>query len=165
MRFGQDYDVCSVITPVDLATGANTGHRINMGKCGGVTFFGYLNTGTAAQAVTFTLQEHDAASAGTSQDLDVVDVYWQKEEATLDGDEVWVEVTQIADAAVTDADWDDANQVLVAINVSAKDLSSGFTHLSIDVADPGTAHVGCVFAVREELHHKGKPDALAEPNG
>jgi hypothetical protein len=164
MKFGQDYDILSVIVPVDLAAGANTGHRIHMSKYGSVTFCGYLATGTAAEAPTFTTQEHDAATSGNSQDLDVVATYWQKEEATLDGDETWVEVTQTADAAVTDADWDDANQVMVAWNVSAKDLSTGFEWVSVNIADPGTAHIGCVFAIADDLYVQAAPDSLPQAN-
>ncbi|KKL23022.1 hypothetical protein LCGC14_2429620, partial [marine sediment metagenome] len=34
-----------------------------------------------------TLQEHTALTGGTSTNLVVIDTYFQKEEATLDGDE------------------------------------------------------------------------------
>lgn len=164
LGLGAGFDVLSVIVPVDLATGANTGHRIHMENYGAVAFCGYLATGTAAQAPTFTLQEHNAATAGTSQDLDVVAKYYQKEEATLDGDETWTEVTQTADAAVTDADWDDANEVLVVFEVRAEELSDNFEWVSVDVADPGTAHIGCVFAVGFDLKVQRAPQNLPNPN-
>jgi len=136
-----------------------------MANYGQITWYGFLATGTAAQAPTFTLQEHTAASGGTSQNLATIAEFFYKEEATLDGDETWTRATQTAAATVTDADWDDANQVLVAIaQVNAEDLSAGYAWVSINVADPGTAHIGCVFGVCEDLRIQRRPDRLADPN-
>ena len=137
LGLGADFDIGSQIGPVDLATGANTGHRIHLMNYGAVTFVGYLATGTAAEAPTFTLQEHTAATAGTSTNLVVIDEYFTKVEATLDGDETWTRVTQTAAATVTDATWDDANEVLVAFKVRAEQLSDTYEWVSVNIADPG----------------------------
>lgn len=164
MKLGQDFDILDIVTPVDLGAAASTGNRVHMSNYGTITFACSLNNGTAAQAPTFTLQEHNAASAGTSQNLVVIDTYYQKEAATINGDEAWVEVTQTVAATVTDADWDDANQVLCAFSVEATDLSDGFEWLSVNVDDPGTAHVGAVWAVAGDLKFQMKPSKLAQPN-
>ena len=128
------------------------------------TFFGYFNNGTAGEAPTMTLKEHTAASGGTSATLAVIDAYYQKEEAQLDGDETWTEVTQTAAGTVTDADWDDANEALAGFTVGASELSDGYDWLSVDIADTGTAQVGCVFAVMSGLKVKRTPGNLANPN-
>jgi hypothetical protein len=164
MKLGQDLDILSGIVPVDLGTAANTGHRVHMTNYGGLTVVGFLATGTAAQAPTFSVQEHDAATAGTSQALAVVDRYYTKAEATLDGDETWVETLQTAAATVTDATWDDANQVLVAFSIEAEELSDGFEWLSVDVADPGTSHIGAVLYVPYDLKIQRAPQDLADAN-
>lgn len=163
---GVDFDVLSVIVPIDLADGANSGHRIHLQNYGAVTFCGYVGAGSAGEAVNFNVQQHDAASSGNSKDLDAIDTYYQKEEATLDGDETWVKVTQTAGEHVTDADWDDANQVLVAFTVRAEDLDvdNGYEWVSVDVADTGTAHIGCVFAVASDLKVQRAPENLPNPN-
>ena len=161
---GVDFDIGSQIVPVDLATAANTGHRIHLENYGGVSFVGYLATGTAGQAPTFTLQEHTAATGGTSTNLVIIDEYWQKEEATLDGDETWTRVTQTAAATVTDADWDDANQVLVTFKVRAEQLSDTYEWVSVNVADTGSAHLGCVFAIMYDLKSQRALQNLAQPN-
>ncbi len=163
LGLGSSYDVFTQIIPVDLGAGANTGHRIHMENYGGIGFFGYITTGTAAEAPTFVLQEHDAATAGNSQDLDIVVEYYQKEEAVLDGDEAWVAVTQAA-GDVTDADWDDANQVLVGFQVFAEQLTDAFEWVSVNVADTGTAHIGCVFGIGFDLKVQRAPANLAQPN-
>ena len=164
LGLGAGFDVGSVIVPIDLAAGANTGHRIHLENYGAVAFVGYLNNGTAAEAPTFTLQEHNAASGGTSQNLAVIDKYYQKEEAALDGDETWTEVTQTAAATVTDADWDDANEVVVVFEVRAEQLSDGFEWVSVNIADTGTAHVGAVLAIMYDLKVQRAPQNLPNPN-
>jgi hypothetical protein len=161
---GNEFDVLCGFTPVDLGTAGATGARVNMENYGRITWVGYLATGTAAQAPTFTLQEHTAATAGTSTNLAVITEYFQKEEATLDGDEAWTRVTQTAAATVTDADWDDANEVMVAFSVDADQLSDGYEWVSVNVADPGTAHIGCVFGVASDLRVQRAPQNLPQPN-
>ena len=161
---GNEFDVLCGFTPVDLGTAGATGARVHMENYGRITWCGYLATGTAAEAPTFTLKEHTAATAGTSAALAVITEYFQKEEATLDGDETWTRVTQTAASTVTDADWDDANEVLVAFSVDADQLSDGYGWVSVDVADPGTAHVGCVFGVASDLRVQRAPQNLAQPN-
>lgn len=161
---GRIFDVFHQIAPVDLATAANTGDRVHMKNYDGIAFVGYLNTGTAGEAVTFDVQEHDAKTAGNSADLDVVATYYYKEEADLDGDETWTKATQTAASEVTDADWDDANQVLVVFEVNADQLSAGYEWVSVNVADPGTAHVGCVLGIGYGLRQQRAPENLPQPN-
>ena len=161
---GRSFDVLTQIVPVDLADGANTGHRVNMKNYEGIAFVGYLAAGTAGENPTFDVKQHTANTGGTSADLDVVDVYHEKVAATLAGTETWTKVTQTAASEVTDADWDDANQVLVAIEILADQLTDGYTHVSVDVADPGTAHIGCVLAIGYGLQVQRAPGNLAQPN-
>ena len=163
-KLGQDFDIGTGIIPVDLADGTNTGHRLHLKNYGGVCFVGYIAVGTAAQAPTFTVQEHDAATAGTSQNLVVVATYYEKTELALDGDEAWAKSTQTAAATVTDATWDDAGQSLIAFEVEADQLSDGFDWLSVNIGDPGTAHLGCVFHVMYDLATQRAPANLAQPN-
>ena len=161
---GRLFDICHGIAPVDLADGANTGARIAVKNYEGVCFVGYLTNGTAGENPTFDVKQHTANTGGTSADLDVVDVYHEKVAATLAGTETWTKVTQTAASEVTDADWDDANQVLVAIEILADQLDDGYTHVSVDVADPGTAHIGSLIAVPFGLNVQRTPGNLAQPN-
>lgn len=160
---GRLFDVGVGIVPIDLAAGANTGARVHMRNYGGIAICGYLNNGTAAEAPTFVVQEHDANTGGTSQDFDVVTKFYEKVDTAINGDEPWVEVTQTA-GDITDADWDDANEVLFVAEIDAAALSDGFEWISVNVADPGTAHIGCVFYVMYDLKEQRAPDSLAQPN-
>lgn len=160
---GRAFDVGTCIVPIDLATGANTGHRLHLRNYGGVAVVACFNNGTAAQAPVIVFREHTAATSGTSRDLDVVTVYHKKEEAALDGDETWTRVTQTA-GDITNADWDDANEVLVVAEVEATQLSDDCEWISVDIADPGTAQVGAVFYIMYDLRVQRAPANLANPN-
>jgi pyruvate carboxylase len=164
LGLGANFDIGSVIVPVDIADGTNTGHRIHLKNYGAVTFVGYITTGTSAENPVFDLKEANALTGGTSQDLDIIDEYWKKEEAILDGDETWTRVTQTAASEVTDATWDDANQVIVAFKVRAEQLSDGYEWVSVDVASLSTAHIGCVFAIMHNLKVQRSPQNLVQPN-
>lgn len=145
------FDAQPGIVPVNLGTAANTGNRFHMRHFGGVTVFAILANGVAAEAPVLTLQEHNAASAGTSQDLAAITAFHQKSAATLAGTESWVTTEQAAAATVTDATWDDANEVLAAFEVDAPALSDGFEYLSVNIADTGTGpHLGAVLYVPYE---------------
>ncbi len=164
---GADFDILHGITPINLGAGNNTGARINMMNYAAVTFVGYFAVGAAAEPPTMTLQEHTALTGGTSTNLVVIDEYWQKEELALDGDEQWEKVTQTAAATVTDATWDDANEVLVAFTVNASQLSDTYTHLSVNVADIGgaiTEKPGMVLAIGYGLRVQRTPANLVQPN-
>lgn len=161
---GRLFDIGSAIVPVDLAGGANTGHRIHMKNAGGVAIVGFLAAGTAAENPVFDVQEHTAATAGTSADLDVVTTYYVKAEASLDGDETWTKATQAAASEVTDATWDDANQVIVVIEVQSEQLSDGYEWVSVNVADPGTAHIGAALYILYDLKIQRAPANLAQLN-
>ncbi len=162
---GRVFDVFHCVTPVDLAAGASTGARIHLKNYDSVAFVFYKATGGAAEAPTLTLQEHTANTGGTSTNLAVIDTYYQKEEATLDGDETWTKVTQTAAATVTDADWDDANEVMVVFEVHADQLSSGYEWVSVNIDDPGTtAQVAGLLAIGYNLRQQRTPANLPQPN-
>ncbi|MGH9252233.1 MAG: hypothetical protein ACRD0W_22360, partial [Acidimicrobiales bacterium] len=105
-------------------------------------------------------------AAGTSQNLATITQYYTKSEAALDGDETWTKVTQSASQTITNADWDDALQVLAVIEVEAEELSDGFEWISLNIADPGagTGQEGCVFYVMYDLAIQRAPENLAQPN-
>lgn len=161
---GRAFDVFTQIIPVDLADGANTGHRIHLENYDSVAFVYYTGIGTAAEAPTITLQEHTALTGGTSTNLVVIDEYYTKTEAVLDGDEGWEKVTQTAAATITDADFDDALQVLLVFEVDADQLSDGYGWVSCNIADPGTAHLGCMLAIGYNLRSQRTPANLPQPN-
>lgn len=174
---GRIFDIGSVIVPVaDLAAGANTGQRIHLKNYGGVAFVAIMNA-VSAGTDTFVLdvQQHTAASAGTSADLDAVGVtgstgitrWHHKSETTLDGDETWTTVTQSAasEVSLTGATYS-AQQQIVVIEVAADQLADGYEWVSLDIADPGSGgtRLGLVFAILYDLKVQRAPANLAQLN-
>ena len=166
---GSKFDICSGITPIaNLAAGNNTGHRIHMRNyrtLGVVLFKDVASAGT--DDVVLTLQEHNANTGGTSQNLAAITDYYYKREASLDGDETWVEATQAAAATLTLAGATYATlQAIVAFEVENTALSAGFEWLSVNIADPGSGGTiaGGVVYIPSGLFSQLRPDRLPQPN-
>lgn len=165
---GRIFDVASGIVPVDLAAGANTGHRVHMRNYESLAVVFYKTAVSAGtDTVTLTLQEHSAATAGTSQNLAAITTAYVKSETALDGDEAWTEVTQAAAAtlALAGATYA-ATQLIAVFEVEAPSLSAGFEWLSVNIADPGAGGtmVGSVLYIPHGLKIQARPDLLAQPN-
>ncbi len=166
-ELGKNIDVFHQFVPSDIAAAAKTGARINMKNYQKVTFVGYFGAGHAAEPPTITLQEHTLYTGGTSTNLVVIDEFYTKSEASIDGDEAWVKVTQTAAATITDATWDDALEVLCCFTVDADALSDGYEFLSCNVADVGaggTAKYSAMLAIGTELRVSRTPANLPQPN-
>lgn len=161
---GRAFDLSIGAVPVDLSTAAVTGKRVHLKDAGGVTIVVVKAAGTAGDDPTFDLQEHDAASGGTSQDLDIIDKYWLKQEATLDGDETWSEVTQTAASEVTGDGTSAEEEAIYVFEVDARQLSDGFEWVSLNVADVGAnAQLGTILYILRDLAVQRAPDQLAAP--
>lgn len=163
---GRLFDLSAGVVPVDLQT-AQTGKRVHLKNCGGVTIVVFKAAGTAGDDPTVDLQEHDAASSGTSRDLDVVTSYFLKAEATLDGDETWSRFTQSAASEIVDpggAGTSAEEQQILVIEVEATQLSDGYEWISLNVADTGTnAQLGAVLYILRDLNVQRKPANLVQP--
>lgn len=168
---GFAFDIGSCIMPVaDLAAGANTGHRLHMRnyQTVGVVFLkSAASAGT--DTVTLTLQEHTAATGGTSQNLaKITDWYMKTEASPMDGDEAWTENTQAAAAtlALSNTVMPAANQGIAVFEVEADSLSDGFQWISVNIADPGAGGTipGTVLYVMSGLKIMRRPDLLKQPN-
>lgn len=124
----------------DLATSATTANgRVPLRNAGGVLFV--LIGATSGSA---TIQEHNASSGGTSQNLAAVTEYWTKNSGT------WTRVTQAAAATVTAA-----TGGLLAVFIPQGALSDGFTHVSISHAS------GSFVYILSDLDVQRKPANLA----
>lgn len=168
---GNLFDICHGVAPVaDLAAGANTGARVHMKNYGGLCVAAYMGA-VSAGTDTFVpdVQQHNAATSGTSKDLDSVTQWYIKFETTLDGDEAWTRVTQSAasEISLTGATYA-ATQVLVAaeIDIDALDTAGGYEWISLDLPDAGTGgtRAGCIFYIPYGLKVNRRPDRLAQPN-
>jgi hypothetical protein len=164
---GRAYDFSIGNAPVDYNTAGATGKRVSLRNCGGVAVLLNLAVaGGGTDAVVCTLKQHTASTSGTSADLAVIDHFYVKFEALLDGDEQWTRVTQAAGATITLAGATyAATEVLLCLEVNATSLSDGYDYISFDVADPGTggARLGSVTYVLRDLAVQRAPANLVAP--
>jgi len=153
----------------DLAAGANTGKRIHMRNYETLGILFMKNAASAgADDVVITLQEHNANTAGTSQNLAAITKWYRKNVASpLLGTETWTETTQAAGATLTLAGATFAtHQMLVFFEIEAASMSATFEWLSINIADPGVGGtiLGGAIYVPHGLKIQRRPDLLAQPN-
>jgi hypothetical protein len=161
---GRLFDINIAFAPVDLNTAGGAGLLTDLSNAAGVTFVVLLGAqASGTETEVLTVREAQDGSATGEQDLDVVDHYYIKKEATLDGEETWALVTQTAgDITIAGADRD--KQCIIAFYVSANQLSDGFTHVTVDAGDPGAvARLGAGIAILHDLVVQRDPAKLAAP--
>jgi hypothetical protein len=124
----------------NLATSATTSNaRVNLKNATGITFV--LIGATSGNA---TIQEHDAANSGTSQNLATITKYYRQASG------LWTEVTQAAAATFTAA-----TGGLAACYIGVAELSDGFTYISASHAS------GSFVYILHDLQVQRDPAALA----
>lgn len=161
---GKLHDASIGFAPVDMSTAANTGKRINMRLYSSIEIWLIKGAGTAGQDPVLTLNEHDASTGGTSQVLAQLTKRYQKQEATLDGDETWSAATQTAASTMTLNATSAEEEGIYIIPLEATALSDGFDYISVDVADVGAnAQLGCLLYVPTGLRYPRKPANLTAP--
>jgi hypothetical protein len=144
---GRLFDVGLAWAPVDSQTADITGKRISMAGASGCTILVIKAAGTANDDPVFDLQQHTAYTGGTTADLDTLDHYFVKQETALDNDESWSKVTQSAASEVTGNATSAESQALYVFYVDNTELSDGYTHISLNLADTGSAGAQLCAAV------------------
>ena len=135
-----------VAGPVDLNTAAVTGSRVSMKNAKRCAFIVSVGAGTTTSAHTFTLRQHDAATAGNSKDLSVANPYYHKIGAAT----VFTKVEPGSAAAAYDLHSilaDSASIVVFEVLAEDLDRTNGYAWVSVDIADSGGAQLGSVVAV------------------
>jgi hypothetical protein len=155
----------------DLAAGANTGKRIHMRNYSTLGILFWKNAASAGtDSIILTLNQHTAASAGTTTQFNgITDWYYKSTAAALTGAETWTEVNQAAGSTLTLANTGGvpaANQALVYFDVDANTMDAGNQWMSISIADPGSGGtiLGGLLYIPTELKIMRRPDLLANPN-
>ena len=146
---GRVIDISQGIAAVDSQTGAMTGKRFCMQNCSGVMIVITKAAGIANDDVVGTLYEYTAYTGGTTTALAIIDKYYTKKETALDGDEAWNLVDQTTVASTTETDATSAEaQMIIVVDVRADQLSDGYTHIGMNIADTGsggTQPIACLY--------------------
>lgn len=158
---GRLYDIGLALAPVDLATAGATGKRISLQDCGGVDIVLIYGAGTSGDNPVPSLQQHTAASGGTTANLATMTTIYRKSETTLDNDEAWQETTQAAAAIMTAVSGEDVKQKIYVIHVPATALSDGYTHISVNQADlSNNAQLAAFIYLKIDLQVQRRPTRL-----
>lgn len=160
---GRLFDVAVGAVPTDAVAGAITGNRVHLKNAGGCTIL-VVTTGASTDITDVDLRQHTAASGGTSADLDIITTYYYKSETTLDADETWTRGTQSAASEITNVGAA-SEELLLAIEVDAAQLSDGYEWISLDIPDlgtNGTRHCAVLYLLRDLVRQR-RPDALVQP--
>ena len=161
---GRLFDITVQAMPVDF-TAAQTGKRIHMKNCEGVLFLLVKATdGGTTDDLALDLQEHDASTGGTSQDLDIITDFFSKTETALDGDETWVRTTQAVASEIAAIAGIAELEALLVFEVRASQLSDGFEWLSVNVPDLGSTDVQrvTIIYILSNLFAERKPENLPD---
>lgn len=160
---GRLFDVSIGCVPTDAVAGAVTGKRVSLKNADACTIL-VVTTGASTDITDVDLQQHTASTGGTTADLDIIDHYYYKSETTLDGDETWTRATQTAASEITNVGAA-SEELLLAIEVSASQLSDGYSYISLDIPDlgtNGTRHCAVLYLLHE-LRAPRKPANLVAP--
>jgi hypothetical protein len=160
---GRLFDIGLAWAPVD-AQSAQTGKRIFVGNAGGCTILVVKAAGTAGDDFSYALQQHTAASSGTSADLNAISYYYIKQETALDNDEAWEVFTQTADDDIAEAGAAGTSaeqQQLLVIEVDAAQLSDGYAWISLNSGGEGSnAQLATAVYILHDLKVQRKPTNL-----
>lgn len=163
---GHVFDIGSAFSPVDFNTSdAATGHRVHMRNAQSIAFVLFKGAGTAGADPVVTVQEHDAATAGDSNDLVVITEFYKKEETALDGDEVWVRTAQTAAATANMGLTSAEQEGIYVIEFEAGQLSAGYEWISCNIAATvANAQLVAGLYILHGLKVRREPTLLAQLN-
>lgn len=151
MNLVEKFGIKSAMEPVDMNTAAITGARISMASSRKIAIV--INMGDSVAAVAdFTLKQHNAASAGTSKDLSIMNSYFVKAGAATSFTKVSPTVAA-ANYVLSSTFAAEPGIVVFEVNAEDLDVNGGFTHVSLDIADSTAAKLCSVlyFAEKEYI--------------
>lgn len=154
----ENLNIGSLIVPVDLSGGANTGDWINVKNYDDFAIVVFKGAGTAGDDPTLTVLQATAAGGTGSQALNFTKVYTKQGTLTSVGQ--WTEVTQAAGNTYTDATSAEVQAIwAVQFKTSELDVADGYDFVSCSIADVGTnAQVGCAFIILGNPRYAEVPD-------
>lgn len=164
LKLGYTWDAGAGVVPVDFHTGANTGKRLmlrNAQSCAWIVTMAAAASGT--DDLVFTLNEHTAASGGTTTALAQITTAWIKSATLLAGTESWVEQPQSAGSTLTLAGPTyAAKQVIAVVQLNTKDVDDGYDYVSLScAATAAITRLGTITSLLSDLTVRRSPALLA----
>lgn len=162
---GATFNIGGVMVPVDVAAGGDqTGLRVYMRNHIWCSFLIIQNTdGGTTDDLQADLQEHNASTGGTSQDLDIITEFHTQSETTIDGDETWTTTTQSVASEIAAIAGSAELEIILVFSVHQDQLSDGFDWVSCNIPDLGSTDTQftAVIPILTGLQVQRKPANLA----
>lgn len=133
---GKEFDIGIGAIIQNLNGTGITGKNCSLVNCRGVGVLVTKMANGTTDDLAIDLQEVDG-SAGTPRDLNIITQYAVKSETALDNDESWVITTQDAASEITAIAGTAELEVMLYFEVLAEQLSAGYTHIAVNIADLG----------------------------
>lgn len=156
-QFFSGSDLIPLASPVNLATAANPGDRINMTNYESVVLVLVKAIGTAGEDPVITPLQHDAATSGNSKAVNISTVYSRLSATDVGAVGAWTKVTQNAGPTYTD-DTSAEKQGMIAVEIKAEELDAvnGYKYISLNIPDTGTnSQLGATFAILRGKRYQG----------
>lgn len=145
-------NIKQAFVPVDMNAGANTGARIKIDSGDRISYVLSMGDSTAA-AVVLTVNQHNAASGGTSKVLAIANPYFSKKGAETSFTKVVpTSASETIDVSARFAN--DEGVVIVEVLGENVDVDSGFAWISVDCADATAAKIGAAIYMVSDLRYK-----------
>lgn len=148
----EQHNIKMVSVPVDMNTAAITGARVKLDSGDRIAIVCQMGDSTAA-LVSATLNQHTAASGGSSKVLSVANAYFHKAGAATS----FTKVVPGAAASTFDVSsiFSDAEGVLVfEVRGEDLDVDGGYAWISVDFADSTAAKLLAAAYVVSDLRHR-----------
>ena len=150
-KFLMEKQTIKAIVPQSLNASPLTGDRVKLDKGDRLAIVVSMGASTAA-VVTLSLQQHNAASGGTSKALEIANPYYHKAGAATVFTKV--EPTVASDSfALSSIFAADAGVVVLEVTAEQLDVNGDFAWVSVNVAAPTAAKLFAISYVAHEVTH------------
>jgi hypothetical protein len=164
LKLGYTVDFGEGVPPQDFHTGANTSKRLMLRNAQSALFLVHMNAAASGtDDLVFTLNEHTAASGGTTTALAAIATAWVKSATALAGTETWTKISQAAGSTLTLAGATYATkQLLCAVQINTKDVDDGYDYVSLScAATAAVSRIGSITNVLTDLTIRRDPAQMA----
>ena len=141
------------LVPVDLNTAANPGTRIKIDAGDRIAYVLTMGDSISATLVELTVNQHNAASGGTSKVCAIANPYFHKAAALTSFTKV-VPTTASETITLTSTFADEPGTIVVEILGENVDVDNGFSWISVDAGDSGAAKLGAALYIVSDLRYK-----------
>src|SRR5690606_3525106 len=143
LGLGKDYDIIPLVIPIDLDS-SQGGDQFSLRDADGVDLVFITGDGDTGRDLTFTVKKHVDMSDGTGTTIDLSAIAHPRDccergASSVGGQGTWSkgDIVDVDGAAVVLDDAEGESSSLIVFHISASDLGSGYSALSVSAVVAG----------------------------